>query len=498
MNRVSGDGRHATTVGAGAGAFVANVVAIVLAAAVGDLVPAVGAALGAGFVSAGATRFHDGAIETRADGSVAIAIGVMLAVGGLVLDPPSAPIVMGLLGFGLFVVDLEATTGLTWEDTADLDRTIRRSIVVLGLAFVLTVVYHNLSVVGSATLAVRRWSAAVTDSLVTSFVALQVELLVAGICFDAALSRVNAWLVGEGWTPGSSIERLRVRIEDVPRSVWIGLTLELGATQLPWVVDAVAAIVATLSPLGDAIEFVLGVRSHQLLGVTITVFLSIVVADYVRRRFAAWLGANPPTAVATASGGIVSVVLSLAFAWFPSTRATIAGTVSSGTLAAVGTGSVVLGVVLVGMAGLWFALAIFLVEQMEWSPSRTGGFSLASTFTFVAAVLAGLGDTTPVAVFVGVAGAVVIWDCGKHAIDLASVVPHGAETHRSGFVHVAGTLVVGVVAVGLATIAGYVLVPLAPIARTSHAGDWRPFLAMVLALVALGAFVFSLERNETS
>lgn len=496
MTRVTGDDRRETTVGAGAGALVTNLVAIVLAAGVGDLVPVAGCALGAGVLATGASNLNDGTIETRGPGSVAVAIGVIVAIGSIVVAPPSAPIVVGLLGLGLFVVDLEATTGLTWEDTADLDRTIRRSLVVLGPSFVFTVAYHNLSLLGSVTPAIRTWATPVTGSLFSSFVALQAELLVAGICFDAALSRVNAWLAAEEWEPGSSIERLRIRIEDVPRVVWIGLVLELGATQFPRVVDAVDAIVTNLSPVGDGIEFVLSAWSHYLLGAVIAVFLAIVVAEHLRRRFVAWLGANPPTAVATATGGLVSVVLCLAVAWHPRSRATIAENVSSGTLAAVGTGSVLLGVVLLGMAGLWLALAMLLVEQMEWSPSSTGGFALASTVTFVAAVLAGLGDATPVAVFVGVAGAVVVWDCGEYATALASVVPDGADTHRSEFVHVVGTLVVGVVAVGLATLVGYVLVPLASIARTSHAGDWRPLLAMVLALVALGAFVLSLEEND--
>lgn len=96
--------------------------------------------------------------------------------------------------------------------------------------------------------------------------------------------------------------------------------------------------------------------------------------------------------------------------------------------------------------------AAALVTLAFFVPTDAGSAALSSIGAFVASVGAGLLGATPVVVFAGLAASLVVWDVTRHAAVLGREVGRDAVLAHVETVHAAGSVLVAVCAVGLATL----------------------------------------------
>jgi hypothetical protein len=399
----------------------------------------------------------------------------------------------------LVAIDLDATSGFTWKGTDGINRSVRRSAVVLLVATVVAWLVHNDLVVTATVAGTSAFHDTVTANALLGFVAVQVELLAAALLFGPAVAALDRWLDDDQWAGAEDLRGQGLGLTDVPLSVWGVLVVECWAALVPAVTRLVGDVLASLSVVGTAFALVFATPYlHAVLAVVVLVLAGIVAADAARRIVLDWVGTTPPRAVAHAAGGLVATVLTLLVVGLPPVGRAVAALVTPETTGTFGAGTVLLATVLLALVLLWLTLAVaLLVEGASWVPTRTGGFAMGAACLFLGSLAAGFAGVAAPLVFVGVAATILSWDLGEHATDLGALVADGSETRRAEVVHATGSVLVGVVAVVVATVGAYVVVPFAPLGTAGGNGDWRSFLALVLALVALVAFVRALDRRES-
>lgn len=489
--------RHATRFSRRLAVAVAALAALALGFAVGNRAVPVGVA-GALAFGWGAGALTADANARRALGSVATVLGGLVTLGGTVgtVDGVAAFVVSALALLGVAAVAVDATAGLSDVSLAPVLAALGGStatvIAGVGLASVLHVSFG----VGVAYLLVAGAANVTLATAFGAFVGLQLQAVLATVLVHRARRTVESWFPGgvpvDAW---DELEPLALSVDDVPRTYWLVLGVQVLLLFIPWSVVLVEWLLASTWLFGAAVHAVLtsGVLHALLFGVAL-VGGTVLVADGVRRSAVSIVGSDPPRSLAFAAGGIAVVTL------VPLLVATVA---VAGPLLGVPTTSVlvdgvwgasaaILAVVVV-LLGVVFAVEVTGVAVAERSllPERSAGFALGATLLFAAAVLGPAADVPPLVTFAGVAAALVTWDLGETAVDIGSHLGPAAETRRAEVVHATGSLAVGVAGVALASGAVHLVGPV-----TVPGPGGRAVTALVLALVALLAFALALDRER--
>lgn len=229
--------------------------------------------------------------------------------------------------------------------------------------------------------------------------------------------------------------------------VYVGATLA-GAT-------SAAAVSRLLDPpfAGVAVWLLTSVGLRVLLVLVIGVMVAILVGErlrrQVRRRSEADLLRPALPAVGAISvtllvGGSLSLLVTREqlLAQMPASARPAAGSLlSGGVLSAallVAFGSLI-------VVGILF-IALTIVAGSPILPERALGPALASASVFGLGLVLVLFGGAPLLAFVTAVLALVVWDTGEFATSLREELPLAASTTRGEFVHVGGSLAVGLVA----------------------------------------------------
>jgi hypothetical protein len=278
---------------------------------------------------------------------------------------------------------------------------------------------------------------------------------------------------------------------EIPYQVWVAFSVQVLALAVAPEARWFATVLDTLSVLGTVIATLLetGVL-HVPLAAVCLLAATVILGRGLQVGFVSWAGRNPPRTLAYASGGVVAAAVGLAasavtaLTWFG------AGPAAGSPLAVSGPGAI----------GLAFLLGTLIACALVVLPlpfvAATGvvptgqGYAVGATLVFVAALAAAGAGATPVAAFVGVAAALLVWDVGRHTTVLRTQLGRRVATREAEITHATASVLVGVLAVGVATVAVYLVGP-----RTlAGVEPARAKAAAALATVAVVAFVVLLER----
>ena len=476
---------HATRFGRRVALAVAVVAALGLGTAVGSPLSVLVGVGGALLVARSAAALASDATAIRTAGSLG------LAAGGLALLWP--------LGYGLFVGGLVVTVCVSLAvlavgvdavpgDVTALARHLFRATVHSGLVLFLVATGGLLVAAGlvpatsSAVAAIPPLSAWPSLALL---VALQLQALVVVLALDLATEILESW---GGDTAGrvegvlADLTQLGVSLTDVSRWYWGALSVQLLLLSL--VPRQFDAALAALPILGAIVRIALtsGVL-HLPLAAVLCLVLGVLLAEVGRRLLVEWLAPSPPHTLAYAAGGVAVSLLTVAVVTLPGALASLDLAAAPSAVVAV-TPLVVLAAL---VAVLLVSGAMAVLVRFRSVPDGAPGFALGAALLAVGALLAAPTVFPPVA-FAGVAAAFVVWDVGATAADLGRTVGPDAPTQRGEFVHAAASVLVGVVAVGLAWAALFAVGPL-----TAAIPRWRATLSLALALGALAAFGLALS-----
>lgn len=454
----------------------------------------------AALLAAGARALDEPARRSQAGGSVAATAGAVALVGalGLSVGVPGGWLAAAA-SFGVALVAVDAAVGVYRDRERTLTEALRESgnAILLGIvasALVnLAVVYGVVPALFGGVLALS------TATPLVGFVTLQAFALVVALLVPKAVAVLERWVPGNRDRSGrvlDSLEGAGVAFTDVPLAYWTALALQFFAALVP---QANALFERAFGPvLGPPLTSGL---IHGALGTVALGLCGVLFADLLRAWTVTWFGDDPGATLALQAGGfaatglVVPVAAALVF---------VEGNTLDGLLsAAVARRVAVVGLPTLALGGLalvvLFAVVALNVPRVLGSagvvPERGGGFAAGAASLFAAALGAATVGAPALAVLAGVAAALFAWDAGAHATSVGRRLGQAAETRRSEFVHVTGTGAVLAVAVGLAALARYAVVPaLAPARRQSTAGPAALSLAFVL--VAVLAFVAALYLRE--
>lgn len=458
------------------------------------------AVLGSGLLAAGASAITADSRYRQAGGSVAATAGAALLFGLFVLALGGRTgWVHFVLWLGVALVAVDAAAGLgrdrAWTLSA-LALENGRNLIVGVVATVLLSMVVFYGVVPAFLGGVLELA---TITALVGFVSLQVLVLVAALSVPRAVSILDRWLPEDDSrrdTVLDSMESVGLTVGDVPLGYWVVLAFQMLAAFVPQAHQLFGTFFGgVLGPL-----FASGVL-HGLVGLVVLAMAGVYAAGVLQRRTVAWLGATPAQTVAVQAGSLVSVLaavlVSLAFGSLPNSilvdllepvvvdRLTFVG-VAPALLAALALALLVV----IGLLYVGSSLASF-----GFVPSGAPGFAVGSALLFLGSLAAAAYGTPAVVVFAGVAGALLTWDVGSHASSVGRQLGQVADTRRGEFVHVTGTAAVLLVAVGVASLARYVVVPATAPARTQSMSG-PAVLSLVLVLVAVLAFVVAVHLRD--
>jgi len=481
------DGRRLASVSATLAAAVALGTALVVGWGSGVGASVVVVTFGAILVGEGARRFA-AADDDRAPASVAVSVGALALGAGVGLGLPVAPVVALSLAVAALVAAIDAGPGFSWEGTAEIDRTLRRSGTVVAAGAVLAGLVHVGAFGGIAGSLFDVWTDGVAHSAYVGLVILCVELFVAVLGFGFVVPVLDTWTPRNYRKEVESLARISVTPGDVPVMGYIALGVATFLAGYSGIRGGFEAILGLLAPLGPLVAATLtSVAVHAVPVAAACLYLLVFVAELGRKLVVVWLDPIPPRSAARATGGAVVVVLTLAITGLPPVGEAIAAELTAETVAAFGVGTVALGGTVVAMVALWVTLAATLLcAESSVVPTDRAGFFLASALLFVGTVAAAFGGAVAPVVFVGVAGTVLVVDVGEYAADLGGVVAPETETRRAEVVHATASGLVALAAVCVALVAAYVVVPLAPRVRVGAVGpEWAPAVVLTLTLLSL-------------
>lgn len=491
--------RRVASVSAGVAAVAGVVTALVVGAGAGLIGATVLAVLGGLAIGEGA-RLVAGEDPRRASGSVAVCLGAVALGGSVGLGLATAPAVTVALAIALLSVTVDAGPGFSWEGTREVNYVLRRSgTVVAVLAAVVAAVHAGIPFALAAG-GFGVWLLLVTASPVGGVVVLAAEVLALVVGFGVVVPILQRWVPPGYRSEVDQLAEIRTSPTEVPITVYVGVfvggLLALNGT----IASLFAQVLDLLAPVGPLVAAALtSPLLHALPTAVLVAFALVVVVELVRRVVVVWLSPNPPRSGGRAAGGVVAVPLVLGVAALPPVSGAVAGSTSAEVVAAFGVGTVLMGGAVLAMAGLWITLAAtLLLAETKFVDSERAGFTIGSALLFLAAVLAALRGAGAPATFAGVAGAILVFDVGEHATDLGAAVAPGSETRRAEVVHATASGLVGGVAVVAALVGAYVVVPVLPRLRVGGGPSWAPSLALLLALVALVAYLRLLGVREES
>lgn len=459
-----------TPTGGALAAAVAVAAALSVGATAGVAVPVglgvVGACLAAGGVALAAGE----ADHRRAAGSVAVTLGLALAVVGVLRGLLPAPVVtLGAVG-GAGAVATSAATDSVSESSAALRSIRHRSgpVVLAGL-LVTGAVSYGLGAVAVA-VAGELATAAEPTTAFGSFVSLQAACLVVLLLLTRARPVLDDWSTGDRAAPVAAADRFGTSAADVPWAYWpvfaaqlLALLMGVGAVAFDRFLDALPVF----GPLLRA-AMLSGVL-HAVAALVVGLLGCVVVAGRVQPSVARLLSPAPPAALAPAAGGVAALL------GIPVWTAAAGETAEYAALA--------FGAVLAAFVASFALVIADGVALNLGAPERGTGFAVGAALVFVAGIAGAERGAPPVVTFVAVAAALATWDLGSLSTDLGRRVGSDAETRKAEVVHATATALVGAAAVALSTAVLYLLVP-----ATVPGGESGGFLALVLVFVAVAAF----------
>lgn len=468
------------------------------------------AALG-GIAVARATRAVSGSDNVRrARGSLGVLLGAGLLFGSVAAAATggTVPALVALAtGVAAASVGFGALVGVESDTTDHLRRTFRRSAVVLGVATVLSLVvfagvlWSPRSPVRFVALGVATLSTASTFAAVVS---LQVFAVLVIALFQAAVPVVDDWVSRPERDDGllEAWEEQGVGLGDVPRAYWAVFGIQIVLALIPQVHGLVEWALSSVPELGPLVQWVmtLGVLHLPLVGLMGLASL-VLVARGIQVAVDAWAGREPPRALSYAAGGLAlsAVVLPLSVPIVGNTLAGVLEVVLPGSVVSATVGTVGPAAVLLGSAALVFGLAyvglaVFPVfGVLARATGVTGRFGLGAALLFGAGTATVVSGAHALLAFVTAAAALLVWDLGDNAVGLVEQVGPDVDVRDAETTHAGGSFLVGLLGVGVATTAYYLLGWLSvPTPQNATNG----FLAMILALVALIAFAHLVIGGE--
>ncbi|WP_137286032.1 DUF7519 family protein [Halorussus salinisoli] len=485
--------RRATRFSGTVAVLVALLAGLALGVADGSLGPVLGSLFGAVLAALGVRAAQSATNARRAVGSVGVVAGVAAFAGVALLGGQAVAL---LVGAAVAAAAIDATVSFDARVERPAVRAVWRSATVLAVGSVLAagisagVFVALFQFVGSGLVDVA--SANALARLIT----LQVEILLLAELVHWAVPILDRWLPEDRDLRAATLDRFDVRVEDLPRAYWLVLGLQVVLALTSWGPRWFAGFLELLSVLGDVIELVLlsGVL-HVPLAVLVAGLVGVLLARVLQSLFVAWAGSDPPRSVAHATGGLVTIaVATLLAAAFPGIADALGGT--SGLDVAATVGSVGLTATVSGaMAATLFAVAAarraLAVAVAPWAATNSAsGFAVAGGALVVASLVVALDGGSALAVFAGVAAALVVHDLGTNAVELGAQVGPEAETRAGEAAHAVGTLVVGAGGVALAGLTAFVMGSV-----ESSPPAWRARLAVALLLVAVVCFAVLFERE---
>jgi hypothetical protein len=488
------------------GARVAVVVAAVAAVVLGASVWLAGAAL-VGVVAAGALAGSTRKL-TRDDnreralgsiglvgGSGTICVAVALATRG---SFPGGYVVAGVT-VATVLVALDAVIEDPLDATGAVSAAVGRSGVMLGLGIVLAAVVYSGAPMTVAVGAVEVVTVAVGASAFLSLFALQLLAVGGLLLVGVALPILDDWLpdrtdrthgADEKSEPLEPLRRLGFEPTEIPRPVWVALAVQPVLLMLDPKAVWFRAVLDSLSVLGTAVSALLryGVF-HAPLGLVWLLAGAVLVVRGLQVAFVAWAGRNPPRTLAYSAGGITAFVLGVVLSAVVWVSTFVADRFGYAAVDTYGIGGVALSFVLValiGFGGLFYVLGPATLAGYVPTPA---GYAAGASLLFCSSVLAAFVDATPIAVFVGMAAALLVWDLGENVTGLRQQLGRRVRTHEAEATHATASVLVGIVVVAALAVALYVLGPTA----FAPAESSRAMVSVFLSVVALLAFTILVE-----
>lgn len=480
------------------GAWLAIAIAVfgslVLGVATGSTVGALVGVLAAGVFGYGSRQLAQGDNRSRANGSVALVVASLLGAVAVVLAP--------YLGGSGWVV-AATTTAVTLvvhdavvEDAAEGVRPVARvawasiPALLLGGAVSLGLYTGTLFTAGVAT--VQGGRNVVQFSAFAALVTLQALALGVVVLVGLSVPALERWIPdGKREESLSTLREFGRRPTEVPYQVWVVFSIQAVALAVLPEAEWFASVLGTFSTFGEYLSTALtaGVL-HLPLVVVCLLALAVLFARGVQVAVVSWTGRNPARFLAYASGGILAAVVGIAAAaitavtWFGMAPA------PDTTLSNVGMGAPLLGAVLVALIAVVAVLLPLQLLSASRALKSAQGYGMGAAVLFLAALgTAGL-DATPVATFVGVAAALLVWDFGENATLLRKHLGPEVDTREAELTHATASMVVGVLAVVVGSVAIYFVG--APTLAGLDQG--RAKLVASLAAIAVVAFAILIER----
>ncbi|WP_254769106.1 DUF7519 family protein [Salinilacihabitans rarus] len=450
----------------------------------GAAVPTAGAVLAGVAAGASVAFAASKRLSRRALGSVGLVAGAVLAAGVVAATAATSP--ADAVVAGLAAVGTAATTYSQVPDAGDGVDDHRQSVVrtVDDSAVAAAVVAVAVSVVlaghaGAVLAAARTGLVAAT---VTPFAGFVSALLLAGVAVLLAAVAAPALepLLPERATP-PRLRTLYERAVGLPTAAYYLLAVVALAVLSPATGAAFDAALAAVGPPGTAVAFALtSGLVHGVVGGGALAAGVAALGRFVGPVALAWLDPCPLRTVAFAAGGAVVAA-----------GATV-GAAVAGPVAPRYAPWAVVGVL---------AAAVALGQFSRWVVAPDGGgwrwrrrFLRIGCVALFATALAGAErGAEPVAVFGGVAASLLVVDLGETVRSLRDRVGATVDTREVELVHATGSVVAGLVGVGVAAGAMYGLGTVAPPSER-----WQAVAPVALALAALLAFALPVIGAERS
>lgn len=456
---------------------------------------------------AGAVTLATGAWALGADsrvrqaaGSVVATVGAVSSFGAAVLAGMNGGVLLvsvGTLGLSVLAVDL--AVGIDRERDATVSEALRQSGNVVLVGIVVTAAAHVASVFDVLPVLFLGTVAVSSVNALFGLATLQILAVSVGLALPKAVGVLDDWAPDDETQTNdvlASMDQVGIEVGDVPRAYWAVLGGQLFASAIP------QARVLFTDFFGFVLEPILvsGIL-HGLLLSVLALLVAVVAASVLQTWIVGWFGDDPGDTLALQAGGLFAVAVAV----LGSLVVTITGLqplggVVTGDSSIVGFPAILLGgLALVLLTVIVVLNTVTFVDEFEVLPRPASGVAFGSALVFLAVLRSAAHDVPALALFLGVAGTLLVWDLGAHASSVGWQLGRAAPTRTAEFVHAgASSLVLGLGAT-LAGVAYYVIVPaLAPAGTQATAGPAT--LSLVLVLVAVLAFVVAvyLRQRATS
>ncbi|WP_435346501.1 DUF7519 family protein [Haloarchaeobius sp. HRN-SO-5] len=439
--------------------------------------------------------------RTRAAGSVWFVVGSVAIVGALWEPKPTlgGAVVAFCAIVAVVFVATDAFVGIDEAVIRSLGAAVSRSMVVLLAATIVAWGVHSGVFVASGLVLLAGYGLVTMANPLSSLVVLVLEAFALSLLLERAVEALDVWLPRQQFDAReTSLQSFGIAPGDVPRGVYALLVFVVLFPM--WVNGQFERLLDLTGLFGHAVRTVLqSPIPHALLWVGILLFGGIVFLRVVQQVFVTWVGRRPPKTMAYSAGGVVvSVVVGVVTALPPvvwlATSLVPPETAIGQAFTTYGVGATVLGLTTGALVALLVVVPVGMFVLTLWFvPEDAGGFGLGAASLLVASVTAGLVGAAPVAVFVGVAAALAVWDLGLNGVLVGREVGRAAETRRGEVIHAAGVLAVGLVALLVPSLGVELL---GATALTVDVPKWRAVGAVSLLLVSLVAFARLATRDD--